>query len=271
MNELPKNGNKGTVPFSSNENRDSPRENRDSPRENRDSPQLPRSVERSVKLYKSLVKVYPASFRKEYGDEMALVFRDLAAGAWRRRGFFRGLLAVWFHVLADFARSVPREYMAAFHRRIEMKNSMRVGLWVLLAAFVYYEFFLMIAFVGMGIVYLMAGTDWLTWFESGSHESLFKLPVLYLSPFVAGMILARVKPFFRPSLTAPLGVMIPWGVIALGEFLDKTSVRVNGSWYVWAGQACMGIVFVASLGLTAWAGCVVSNKLSGRLPKPQIA
>jgi hypothetical protein len=148
---------------------------------------------------------------------------------------------------------------------------MRTGLWILLAAFVYYEFLLAIGFLGMGIVYLFVGSDWMAWFETNKHQEMTKLVWLYLTPFVVGMILARVKPFFRPSITAPLGVVVPWGLIGLCSFIDNSSRIGDVSWYQWIGQLCMGIVFVASLGLVAWAGCFVSNKLSGRMPKPQIA
>ena len=62
----------------------------------------PRPVESSVRAYDVLVKSYPASFRREYRDEMTLVFRELVTDAWRRRGV-AGLTAAWFRVLGDLA------------------------------------------------------------------------------------------------------------------------------------------------------------------------
>jgi hypothetical protein len=75
--------------------------------------ELPRGVERSVKLYESLVRVYPASFRRKFGGEMVLVFRDLTEEAWRRRGRI-GLLIVWFRVMADLVRSAPKEHVSSW-------------------------------------------------------------------------------------------------------------------------------------------------------------
>jgi hypothetical protein len=70
-----------------------------------------RSVERSVRIYRALIKVYPASFRDEYGDEMIHVFRDLATDAWLRRRRV-GLLALWFRVIADLVRTVPKQHLS---------------------------------------------------------------------------------------------------------------------------------------------------------------
>ena len=231
---------------------------------------LPRGVERLVRIYGWMIKAYPAFFRRAYGDEMNWVFRDLAAEAWRRRGRF-GLLALWFRVMLDLARSVPREHLAAIQRRIEMKAPIRVSLWVLLAAFVYYELMMAGLFVVIGVAYLYVDNGWLPLFENESCAAAVKIVMFYLPAFFMGMILARVKPFFRPSLTAPIGVMVPWGLMGLCCFIDEGLHRAHGSWYVWAGQVGMGILFVASLGLAAWLGCFVSNKLSGRLAKPQAA
>jgi hypothetical protein len=69
-----------------------------------------RSVERAIRIYQMLIKAYPASFHKEYADEMALVFRELAADAWRQRGR-AGLLILWFRIAADLLRSVPKEHL----------------------------------------------------------------------------------------------------------------------------------------------------------------
>jgi hypothetical protein len=71
---------------------------------------VPRCVQRSVRVYEMLVKAYPASFRKAYGDEMVRVFGELAADAWReRRG--AGVLRVWLRVLGDLLWTVPKEHV----------------------------------------------------------------------------------------------------------------------------------------------------------------
>jgi hypothetical protein len=67
-------------------------------------------------LYQRLLWLYPASFRREYGEEMVLVFTDrLRAEAGRRR---RAASArVWLHTVGDLALSVPKQQLEAFMSR----------------------------------------------------------------------------------------------------------------------------------------------------------
>lgn len=69
-------------------------------------------VEQSIRIYAAITRAYPASFRKEYADEMVLVFRDMATEAWQRQGHI-GLLLLWFRVLGDFLWTVPKEHLRA--------------------------------------------------------------------------------------------------------------------------------------------------------------
>ena len=56
-----------------------------------------RAVECSAALYRLLLKVYPAECRREYGDEMQLVFRELATDSWNRKGLAAplGTMLLW--------------------------------------------------------------------------------------------------------------------------------------------------------------------------------
>ena len=74
------------------------------------------SVERSVRFYRRLLRAYPRSFRQQYGDEMALVFRELAMRAWQRDGAM-GLWLLWCRALIDLVRSSPREHVAQWFGR----------------------------------------------------------------------------------------------------------------------------------------------------------
>ncbi len=47
----------------------------------------PRPVDVSRRIYRALLRAYPASFRDIYGEEMTLVFGELAGDAWNRRGW----------------------------------------------------------------------------------------------------------------------------------------------------------------------------------------
>jgi hypothetical protein len=60
----------------------------------------------SEKIYALLLRLYPAHFRKTYGEEALQLFRDRVRD---ERGFLSAL-RLWFDLLADLAISVPRGY-----------------------------------------------------------------------------------------------------------------------------------------------------------------
>ncbi len=76
----------------------------------------PRSLKISVRLYRWLIKVYPASFRRAYGTEMTQVFHDLAGDAWRQRGVV-GLMKVWLRLVPDVVSSLAVEHSHETHCR----------------------------------------------------------------------------------------------------------------------------------------------------------
>ncbi len=63
----------------------------------------------SEKIYALLWRLYPANFRKTYGEEALQLFRDLARD---EKGFISGL-QLWLDLLRDLAISIPREYRSA--------------------------------------------------------------------------------------------------------------------------------------------------------------
>jgi len=63
----------------------------------------------SEKIYALLLRLFPSHFRKAYGDEALLLFRDRTRD---EKGFFLSF-RLWFDLLADLAISVPREYFYA--------------------------------------------------------------------------------------------------------------------------------------------------------------
>ena len=66
------------------------------------------SIEISARMYGVLLKAYPVSFRREYADEMMLVFREEMAREWRERGM-AGVVPLWFCVFGDLAWTIPEE------------------------------------------------------------------------------------------------------------------------------------------------------------------
>lgn len=61
----------------------------------------------SEKLYAFFLRLYPAHFREDYGEEALQLFRDRARD---ERGFFPRL-RLWFDLLFDLTVSLPREYL----------------------------------------------------------------------------------------------------------------------------------------------------------------
>lgn len=59
----------------------------------------------SERIYGWLLRLYPAHFRRRYGDAAMQVFRDRCNG---ERGFLR--IRLWVDLLADLVVSLPREY-----------------------------------------------------------------------------------------------------------------------------------------------------------------
>jgi hypothetical protein len=63
----------------------------------------------SEKLYRLLLRLYPARFRKEYGEEAVQLFGDRL----RHEAGFLQRLRLWMDVLMDLSLSLPREYRRA--------------------------------------------------------------------------------------------------------------------------------------------------------------
>ena len=199
-----------------------------------------RSVELSVRVYQALIQAYPASFRREYGSEMVLVFREHLTDTRRKRGAV-GLMSAWFRVLGDLARTVPEEHYHEIQRRIEMRSVTLALLSAVLAAVVYFT----ISFGGfIALAWLIVDMD-----GSGSLLPIL-LAIWYLSAFLTGLILTRVKPSFAPIVTAPLATM---AIIAFWTF----------GW----GAPVIYVGRVTSTGLASLLGCIVARKASSRLAR----
>jgi hypothetical protein len=77
-----------------------------------DRPHRLERLERHTRIYRMFLLAYPASFRKEYEEEMVLVFRDLLGDA-SRRGRME-LALTWFRVLVDLVRTASQERVRAW-------------------------------------------------------------------------------------------------------------------------------------------------------------
>ena len=61
----------------------------------------------SEKFYALLLRLYPAQFREDYGNEAMRLFRDRLED---ERGFLPRL-RLWFDLVCDLTVSIPREYL----------------------------------------------------------------------------------------------------------------------------------------------------------------
>jgi hypothetical protein len=74
-----------------------------------------RVVGASERAYRSFLRAYPRGLRDEYGDEMALCFRDLCSEELENRGG-RGLAALWARTLAELLYTALKERRSTLAR-----------------------------------------------------------------------------------------------------------------------------------------------------------
>lgn len=214
---------------------------------------LTHAVESSVRVYQALIRAYPASFRREYGNEMALVFREHLADVFRERGTI-GLAFAWFRVLGDLARTAPQEHLFEMQRRLEMKKAAIAILSAVLAAIVFFGVLYGALFITMA--------PFLMDFNHATMEFIM-LSIFYLAAFLTGIILTRVKSSIQPIAAVRRATI---AILVITAFL--TVFAEGHSWEIaWWGELTCRLGFVASLGLAAWAGCLFAARTSSRLAR----
>jgi hypothetical protein len=97
----------------------------------------------------------------------------------------------------------------------------------------------------------------------GSIREIVLFLIFYLSAFLTGLILTRVKPFSAPVATVPLGTMAIWLFWGLLVLLDEGRSWIAPGW----GTLVVRVGFVASMGLASLVGCIVATKASSRLAR----
>ena len=204
------------------------------------------AIERSARVYRWLLRCYPEAFRHDFGDEMELVFRELATDAWAERGR-RGLASVWVRVFIDFARSVPYQYYLARTAEGDMTypRAKTIALAAVSLATAVALNFVVFAALAIGI-HALSLTGFDTSFRNSTSMDLY---FMLLCPVITGFVACRVTPFFRPYWTAPLGPML---LVVLVGLMDT-----RAPWYGVLG--CLCIVGAATL-----VGCYLSTRLRWR-------
>src|SRR5437879_1526742 len=64
---------------------------------------------RSQKIFQVLLRAYPSGFRREFGSQMAQLFRDCYRAQENDAHSF-GAIRLWLHTLLDLAQTAPREH-----------------------------------------------------------------------------------------------------------------------------------------------------------------
>lgn len=68
------------------------------------------------RLYRRLLRFYPADFRREYGDEMRRLFAEQLWDARQSGGGRRALVGLWTRTLLDLATTAPRQHLERLDR-----------------------------------------------------------------------------------------------------------------------------------------------------------
>ena len=71
---------------------------------------MPRALTASERIYRLLLRLYPSSFRREFGHEMTLDFDEAGREAWNDRQW-EGLITFWGRMSADIAATVAVQWM----------------------------------------------------------------------------------------------------------------------------------------------------------------
>jgi hypothetical protein len=230
----------------------------------------------SVWVYRGLLFAYPRSFRREYGEAMAQVFRDLCL-----RGRETSLARVWGRALLDFVVSLVSEYM---NRGAEMTRSKWIQLsgWGLAASG--FLFFLGFLAASRPVYSPYNAASWsIDPFLNAHGTNIIALSMLLMSAGMAGLLgrfgsragetgqtglvlgitgglvgavgavglgIVDAGPWwniFFFSLTAVILAMVLFGIACLRR---RLFTRWNGVWL--AGGAVFLLFIVANMALSPW-------------------
>jgi hypothetical protein len=79
---------------------------------------------RSQKLFQLILLAYPREFRREFGPDMAQVFRDCYR-AEEEAGGPLGVWRLWLHTLLDLIRTAPKEHLEKLGKDSSVMNNLR--------------------------------------------------------------------------------------------------------------------------------------------------
>jgi len=209
------------------------------------------TVDLSVRVYTWLLAAYPGSFRAEYGNHMAQVFRDVCMRDFRRGGA-RGLSSLWARTSLDLLRTTVEEHI---ERGIDMSREkfVRWSGWALMAGAVLFAAGLILGSFDPSDMDPVGGVD--AFYEISQVVGLALGHVL----FVIGLLGLRSGYAIRSgSLGAGLLLLAVIGsVVSLGGLLSMSSTEA--AWTAWMGGFLTMTLTLAVFGIVAMRRRVFSR------------
>ena len=192
-----------------------------------------------IRLYRFLLRAYPAPFRREFGREMALVFRDDLRATAHDRGA-AALCRLWLLTFFDLLKTALAEHVwEAFHMPLE-----KLTRWSGPAAAI------------GGPLYFL-GVIWIFGLDDGAGESVFRGVALFLSTMLL-LGLAIYGLHRRLSCTTQGANRLAFGLAIGGLFVYSTGLSVlflfprweTIIYGIWPPGTVLMSVGLAGMGLT---------------------
>jgi hypothetical protein len=190
----------------------------------------------SVRIYRALLTLYPADYRREYGALMMQMFRDVSRDKYRQRGML-GVTFWWFAALHDLTFTV-------IEQRRKVKVTMSKSTFAQLTG--------MLLIAG-GICGAIAA---FSQFQPGNHttyDGVYQLLVWLLAPSLLLIGLGNIGLGFR--IDEALGTAGRWTLYlsGIGAMLMAVGVVAasidNTLWNIWLGGGIVHIVGLTGFGL----------------------
>jgi len=201
------------------------------------------TVDLSVRVYTWLLAAYPGSFRAEYGNHMAQVFRDVCQRDYHRRGL-RGMAWLWGRTSLDLLRTTVEEHI---ERGIDMSREkfVRWSGWALMAGAVIFAAGLIIGSFDSYDMDPIGGVDAV--YEISQVVGLVMGQLL----FVIGLLGLRAGYAGRSGgLGAGLLLLAVVGsVVSIGGLLLMSSTEAG--WELWMGGFLAMTLTLAVFGIVA--------------------
>ncbi len=193
----------------------------------------------SDRLYNLFLLAYPAPFRREYGAQMAQVFRDECRDTLRQTGS-AGLMGLWLGTLIDLVKTAFAEHIwEVFHMPIEKLRR------------------------GSGLAAILSGALWILLFQSdwnlvsGLFSGILFIVILVLFAYALAGLYQRLpmNTITRLSfLVAFAGIIWTAGGAVFVLVADSWwGLFITGFWVLAFGLVLVGIVTLAAGALSRWS------------------